>query len=387
MIRSVDERFSGNLVMEMVRIPSVVGEEGALAEFLYQELQALGLQMHCQSVEPGRHNIYGTYEFGGPKPVLMFNGHLDTVPPCDGWNTDPFAPTVKAGRLYGLGACDMKAGFAAVLAALKALISSDLPLKGTVAFSGVVDEEGYSKGANALLKTPLCHVDGIISAEPDFGDEKHPIPLGMTGKALVELLVRGRAGHAFHPEEGINAVEDAAELLSALSEFERPAHPTYGKPPLCALKIEGGYKTYSVVVPDRCSIILNILTAPGESLDTLVQELRQFVDTRHLASEVSVKLRAPSYEPYEIGLEERLVQDLRDAYRAVLKREPRFSHARSISDANVFAGRAGIPTINFGPKGGGIHQANEYVELASIPLVARVYALTAFRYLLSVGGE
>jgi len=125
----------------------------------------------------------------------MFNGHIDTVAVCEGWTRDPFAPFMKNNRIYGLGSWDMKSGIACSLGALKALIDTGSVTE-NLAFSGVIDEEGYSKGARALLNTEFKNVDAIIIGEPYYGDlVEHRIPIGITGKILYEITVQGRSFH------------------------------------------------------------------------------------------------------------------------------------------------------------------------------------------------
>lgn len=377
----VDGEYAIRLLKEMVSIPSVTGGEKAVAEFLARELAKIGFETWFQEVEGDRKNIYGIYKFNREGPVLTFNGHLDTIPPCEGWKTDPFKPLAKGGKLYGLGSCDMKGGIAAILTALKGLIESECPQKGTLAFSGVVDEEAYSKGAKALLETELAKSDAIIVGEPHFGDEESPIPSGMTGKVLYKITVKGRAAHGFHPERGINAIEEAAKILTSLDHVKRINHPRFGKGSLCTLKIEGGYKTYSVVVPDRCTLIINRLTVPGESSESAANDLEELIENLGLKAGVESKMLPPFYEPFEMSLEEPIVRMFKEAYKQVLGNDPIFTFQTTVADTNVFVGSGGIPTVNFGPKGGDIHQANEYVEIDSLIAVAKVYILAAVEFL------
>lgn len=93
--------------------------------------------------------------------------------------------------MYGLGSCDMKAGLACALTTLKAFADSGFDFEGELLFSGVVDEEAYSKGARAMLKTGYAKCDAILLCEPYPGDESKPIPLGITGKILYDVEVRG----------------------------------------------------------------------------------------------------------------------------------------------------------------------------------------------------
>ena len=111
-VSKIDDAYTIKRLEEMIGIKSVVGEEKALAEYLRSELDALGFRPEMVEVEPSRPNVYGQLTGERPGPRLMFNGHTDTVPVCEGWSSDPFKPVTKNGRMYGLGSCDMKGGFA-----------------------------------------------------------------------------------------------------------------------------------------------------------------------------------------------------------------------------------------------------------------------------------
>ncbi|MCW3978852.1 MAG: M20/M25/M40 family metallo-hydrolase, partial [Candidatus Bathyarchaeota archaeon] len=119
LLSKLDDSYALRLLEEIVSIDSVVGREGELAEFLRGELDALGLEAELHEVEPGRPNVYARLEGEGPGRRLNFDGHTDTVPVVEGWETDPFTPVKREGRLYGLGSCDMKAGLACVLNMLR----------------------------------------------------------------------------------------------------------------------------------------------------------------------------------------------------------------------------------------------------------------------------
>jgi acetylornithine deacetylase/succinyl-diaminopimelate desuccinylase-like protein len=148
----IDEAYCRRLLEEMVSIPSVVNEEKELAEYVASELEALGLRPKLQMVEEDRPNVVALWSSGRPGPMLMLNGHLDTVPVCEGWSTDPFKPIVKEDRSDGLGALDMKGGLACLLTALKAIVEAEPLIRGSIAYTAVVGEEAYSKGAKAYLR-------------------------------------------------------------------------------------------------------------------------------------------------------------------------------------------------------------------------------------------
>jgi acetylornithine deacetylase/succinyl-diaminopimelate desuccinylase-like protein len=380
-LTKIDDSYTIRRLEEMIGINSVVGQEGELAEYLRGELEALGLKAETQEVEPGRPNIYGRLR--GPKPGkrLNFNGHLDTVPVVDGWETDPFKPVREGGRLHGLGSCDMKAGIASVLTMLKAISDSGHSLRGELSFSGVIDEEAYGEGAKAMLKTDFSKVDAIVLAEPYPGDESKPIPLGITGKVLYDVYVRGKAAHGFRPQLGINAVEEAAKIVANLDKLSFLEHPDFGKGNYCTLKIEGGYKVYSVVIPAAARFEVNRLLVPGETVQTAIADMERLVRSLNLRSEVEVKTKPPRYEAYVMRRDELILKAFDPVYREVMGKAPLYEYAYGITDANIFAGEGGIPCLHLGPKRGGAHEKNEYVPLDWLPPMSRMYTMIADRFL------
>lgn len=378
---SLDNSYTIDRLKEMIRIRSVVGEESELAEYLRCELEALGLETELQEVESGRLNVYGRLVGASKGLRLMFNGHTDTVPLCKGWETDPFIPVIKEGKLYGLGACDMKAGLACALTALKAFTDSSFRFKGELLFSGVIDEEAYSKGAKAMLRTGYAKCDAVVLCEPYYGNEDKPIPLGITGKILYNVTVRGRAAHGFRPHLGINAIEEAARIITSLSDLKLRIHPKFGKGNLCTLKIDGGYKVYSVVVPDSCRFEVNRLLVPGESADSAVKDMEELIETLGLEAKVEVAIKPPRYEPFILRDKEPILKVFHQVYSKIIGVEPHYEYASSITDANIFAGEAGIPCLHFGPKRGGAHQPNENVSLDCLPKVSEIYSQIAAQFL------
>jgi acetylornithine deacetylase/succinyl-diaminopimelate desuccinylase-like protein len=388
LLSKLDHGYTQRLLADMIGIDSVVGGEGTLAEYLLRALGALGIDCELHEVEPGRPNVYARIKGRRPGRRLNFNGHTDTVPICEGWLTPPHTPVVRDGRIYGLGSCDMKAGIACILTMLKAFVDSRFPFPGELSFSGVIDEEAYSKGARAMLETDLAGCDAIVLAEPYPGDETKAIPLGITGKVLYEIHIEGRAAHGFRPHLGINAIEEAARILASLDTLPMHNHPSFGRGNTCTLKIEGGYQIYSVVVPDRCRLEINRLLVPGESADTALEDMKELVGSLDLKAKARVDLKPPRYEPFLVSRNTPIMRTFEQVYRQVLGRDPVYAHCEGITDANVF-GERGIPCLHLGPVRGNVHQPNEYVDLDGLPPLSTMYALIAARFLNSTehGGE
>ena len=384
---AIDQQYLFSLLKEMIKINSILGKESNLAYFLADEVKKLGMKVTIEEVAKNRANLYAEYKFEKPGKTLTYNGHSDTVQVCEGWATNPFEPIEKGGKLLGLGSVDMKGGLACQLAAVKALIESKTDLQGTIHYTAVVDEEGYGTGAKKMLVNPNFGkgaTDGIVISEPCYGHTaENGLPLGMTGKVLYKIAVVGKSAHAFTPEKGINAVTDASRILTAVDvigddpavqKFPLPSEKDFDQGSFCVLKIDGGYKTYSVVVPERCDFELNRLTVPGETRESVTKDFNKFIKGMQLKSKVSVEIIPPFYLPYKIPKEHPLYESLEQSFVEIFNKEPFTIYSKMITDANTFMGEGDIPTVIFGPNGGNLHAADEYVEIDSLVPAAKVFA-------------
>lgn len=381
-VKRLDDSYTLRLSEEMIAIPSVTGDEEALALYIRDKLESYGMETELNHVADGRPNVHGVMKGSKPGKRLDYNAHTDTVPAGDDWLTDPFKATIKEDKLYGRGACDMKTGIACSLNMLKAVADSGVDFKGELSFSGVVDQEATDIGAWAMMKQEKWRsLDGIVLTYSYCGDETKPIPLGLTGKLLYNVNVKGKAAHGFRPHLGINAVEDAAKIIANLDKLEQKEHPDFGKGTVCTLKTEGGYKKYSVVVPESARFEVNRLIVPGESLQYALDDMGRLVKSLDLKSEVDIDVKPPKYEPYICTRDEPLMRILHEKYQQVMEKEPLYEHAYGITNANIFQGEQGIPCIHIGPERGGAHQPNEHVKLEWLPPVSEMYARIAMSYL------
>ncbi len=381
LLKKLDDRYVVKKLEEMIAIPSVVKEEKELAHYLQAELDTLGYKTELQDVEPGRPNVYAKLKGKAKGKRLNFCGHMDTVPVVVGWETNPFKPVKKGGKLYGLGSNDMKGGIACTLNMLRAFAESGQSFSGELSFAGVIDEEAFGEGAKAMLKTEYGKVDAVVLGEPTTAELGHGTPLGITGKVLYDIYVHGKAAHGFDPGAGINAVEEAGIILANLPGLEFKKNPNFGQGNYSTLKIEGGYTVYSVVVPATCRIEVNRLLVPGETAEYAVKDMERLVKGLKLKSTVEVKTKPPLYASYEMKKSEPIVKVFDEAYRETFGVAPEYGYHKSITDANTIAGEGGIPCIHLGPKPGGTHQKNEYVELDWLPKVSKAYALMAAKFL------
>jgi acetylornithine deacetylase/succinyl-diaminopimelate desuccinylase-like protein len=245
----------------------------------------------------------------------------------------------------------------------------------------VVDEEGYSKGAKALLQTDYASVDAIVIAEPYPGNEKEPIPLGMTGKILYDIHVHGKAAHGFSPHLGINATEELGRILANLDNLPLQKHPGFGTGNHSTIKIEGGYETYSVVVPVFARAEVNRLLVPGETSRTAISDMEELIESLDLNASVEVQTKPPTYQPFILSRKEPIIKVFEPIYHEIMGSSPKYGHVNGVEDANVFVGEGNIPCLSLGPPGEMAHQKNEYVELNWLPKLSKMYTKIAVNFL------
>lgn len=359
------------LLGELVRRPSPSGQEAEVARFVAGWLQSQGISVTLADVQDGRPNVVGRVTRGGTEQSLLLLGHTDTALPTEGWITDPYVPRRENGRVVGLGAGDMKGGLVSGMLAIRELARRDT-WEGTVTLACVVDEEAYSLGMKALLSTLPRH-DCAILAEPHHDE----VMLGYPGKVLLKVCVQGKAAHGSTPDLGINAISEAARLLSAIEQLPLGSHPLLGKGSQCVLKIQGGPEAYVITVPEHCTFIINRHILPSETGEQVVARVKALAHTLGLRAQVDASIDPPYYPPYIIDPRHPFVSTFASAYRASCGQPPRFGYGRGVCDANYLGGDAGVPTIVYGPRGGNLHAPNEWVDLGSIAEAAAVYVATA----------
>lgn len=268
---------------ELVAIPSVnpMGfprqgpeyGESRLGDYLEGLFGRLGMTCWREEIHPGRDNVTARLD-GDPSSdgrLILFEAHQDTVP-VDGMTIEPWEPLVRDGRLHGRGACDIKGGMAAMLAAL-ARLAEDRPAgMPTIVMACTVNEEHGFTGATALAGRLVADGDEIFAGRPDVAIVAEPTELDVVvahkGAIRWRCHTGGKAGHSSRPEAAINAVYRMARVLSAFERYQQQTLPDLGSHPLCGPAtlsvgtIQGG--TSVNTVPDRCTIEIDRRLRPGE---------------------------------------------------------------------------------------------------------------------------
>ena len=273
-----DSEDAVRLLADLVRLPTLnpPGAELPGAELIARELERRAFRPELMEIAPNRANVIARLRGSGEAPSLLFNGHIDVVPPGElPWKHPPFGAMIEGGRLYGRGASDMKGGLAAMLIAMDALSRSGKKLRGDVLFTAVADEEIGVSGSLRLAEEGLTRgVGAVVIGEPTGFN----VYIAQKGTYWVELETVGATAHGSMPHLGRNAIVDMQALLSevlAIPLGEGP-DPSLGRATLNIGTIHGGVGTN--VVPDSCRAALDIRLPPGISQESMQARLEGAVE-------------------------------------------------------------------------------------------------------------
>ena len=390
---------------DLIRIPTV-NPPGACyddcARFLGRTLERFGHEVEYHEAEGRaehtrahpRVNVIGTRRGRSARPLLHLNGHIDVVPAGAGWTKDPFGGEVSDGRIWGRGACDMKAGIAAAVFAVEAIRRAGIPLHGTVEISGTVDEESGGFAGVAWLaerkRLSAARTDFAIIPEPLHVDR---ICIGHRGVYWFEVETTGRIAHGSMPFHGVNAIEHMGLVLDRIERelvprlkartTAMPVIPAEARhATLSANGISGGQPVDGIQTPcvaDRCRAIFDRRFLIEEGFDAARAEIvamldalaRDTPDFTYGITDLLVvhPTRTPDGSP--------VVSALDGALHRVLGRSGGLVASPGTYDQKHFARLAGVPhCVAYGP---GIldlaHQPDEYCSVADLVTATKVLAL------------
>ena len=321
----------------------------------------------------------------GDGPVIALNAHGDVVPPGEGWTRDPYGAEIVEGWMYGRGVAVSKSDFATYLFALRALEALDQPLAGTVELHFTYDEEaGGEIGPRFLVEQGISRPDFAISAGFSYG-----VVTAHNGCLHLEIEVIGKSAHAALPSTGIDALEAANAVLTALYGLRKTyaarvsATPGIGAPQLTVGLIKGGINTN--VVPDKVVLRLDRRMIPEENPAAVEAELRAAIAEAVTAvpgakAEIRRILLAMPLTP--IDGTERLAETLCRHATAIMGEKIEAKGVPLYTDARHYAA-AGIPVVLYGAgphtiEEANAHRADERLPLADLDKATEVIALTLY---------
>jgi succinyl-diaminopimelate desuccinylase len=385
-ISKIDQQETIAFLQELVRDPESVNPPGDVRKSIrvaQEKLAAEGFQTEIIGDLDIMPNLLATLK-RGDGPVLLFNAHVDVVPPgaLEAWSHPPFAAEIADGRVYGRGAGDDKASVTAQVMGAIALARSNVPFNGTLIVNVVADEEtGGRHGAQFVAENMSTRPDFAIVGEQTM----NRVAVGEKGFASTRVTVHGSAAHGALPWEGVNAIEGIAEVIVALRKelwpvLEERTHKYFHHSSASINMIEGGIKQN--VVPDRCSIYIDRRIIPGEDPEQDVAEIRAIAE-RAIQNVVgaSVEVEGVGLGRASMSEEDSPVVRGMLAANAHLGLDTTLTGFSMGTDGRHFAA-IGIPTIIYGPGDPALaHIPDEWVGIDEVMEATRAYALAALELL------
>ena len=331
---------------------------------------------HGTGFDPARHK------------TLMLEGHTDVVTEGDPdrWTYPPFAAEIVGGRLYGRGACDMKAGVAAAVVAAEAVKKAVPDLKGRIRLGIVADEEGMMLGIKHFIRQGWADgVAGAIICEP----EELELCLFQKGAMRVSVLSTGKMAHGAMPYAGVNPVPPLLDFLGAVRGLERSEQDRLGEHEYLGLpwftptilRAPATGEAQLNVMPETAYAALDVRTVPGQEHRELWRRLE--TSAKETQGQATLELTLLEDRPWtETPKDDPLVKALEKAYPQILGLPARYGGVPGATDGTFLSAWAGVPIVTVGPGVREVpHQRDEYVGVADIVRAARLYAAAAVYFL------
>jgi acetylornithine deacetylase len=414
-VQALEEAVAGlrgqavEMLCELVRQPSLLGDEAAAQLRMHREFQRLGLQVdefeidedkirdhpgYSPSIVPyaGRRNVVGVHRPKGPLrgKSLILNGHIDVVPVGAErlWTRPPFEAVVQGDKVYGRGAGDMKAGVVAYTIAFEALQRLGLEPAAPVYLQSVIEEECTGNGALACLAQGY-RGDAALIPEPIPG-----IMTAQMGVMWVGLEVLGTPVHAAVAQTGVAAIEFAWYLCAKLKELEaqwnEPAnrHPHYAHHDhpinFNIGKLNGGEWASSVATQCRADVRIGFYPGmkPAQARALVEAVLRAAYEAHPKKASVRYEVIYAGFqaEGMLVDMNQPMVDTLKACHHDVVGGSMPLIASTATTDARFFQLYGGIPATCYGPEAGNTHGIDEWVSIDSMMEVSTVLALFMARW-------
>ena len=361
-----------DLAIDLISRASVTPEDAGCQAVMKQRLAALGFRN-----EPMRFSDVDNFwaRRGDTGPVLCFAGHTDVVPagPRGKWQSDPFAPTIRDGMLYGRGAADMKGSLAAMVTATERFVARHPDHRGSIAYLITSDEEGPSINGTVKVVEALEardeKIDWCLVGEPSsnhlLGDV---VKNGRRGSLGAVLSVRGRQGHVAYPHLARNPVHEVAPALAELAATVWDnGNEFFPQTTFQISNIHAGTGATNVI-PGECEVLFNFRYSTETTHEILRERVQAVLDRHGLDYTIEWTL---SGLPFLTPRGE-LVDAARQAIKLVAGIETELSTAGGTSDGRFIA-PTGAQVLELGPLNATIHQVDECVAVDDLDRLSAMY--------------
>ncbi|OWY30826.1 succinyl-diaminopimelate desuccinylase [Herbaspirillum robiniae] len=363
------------LTQELISLSSVTPEDKGCQARLAELLAPLGFV--CETIQSGEvTNLWARK--GSAQPLLVFAGHTDVVPtgPVEKWQSHPFQPTIKDGRLYGRGASDMKTSIAAMVVACEEFLAAHPDHKGSIGFLITSDEEGPATDGTVVvcnaLKARGEQLDYCIVGEPTsaktLGDM---IKNGRRGTMSGKLTVKGIQGHIAYPQLARNPIHQAAPALAELVAEQWDAGNEYYLPTSWQVSNIHGGTGASNVIPGDVVIDFNFRFSTASTVDGLQQRVHAILDKHGLEYDLKWTVGGLPFLTPRGDLSGALARAIKDETGL----ETELSTTGGTSDGRFIA-QICPQVIEFGPPNDSIHKIDEHIEVRYIDPLKNIYRKT-----------
>jgi len=360
------------LCTALIRKRSVTPEDDGCLALLAERLSAVGAS--CEAMPFGEVSNLWAVTPGETGPLLIFAGHTDVVPPgpIERWQTDPFVPSLRDGRLYGRGAADMKSSIAAFVVALEQALAQG-PLRGRVALLLTSDEEGPSVNGTVKVVQALrdrgVRADYCIVGEPTSVDRLgDTIKNGRRGSLSGRLVVHGQQGHIAYPHLADNPVHRLAPALAELVAMHWDDGNAFFPPTTWQVSNIHAGTGANNVIPGDVTVDFNFRYSSECTEPDLRDRLEAVLVAHGLRFDIDWRL---SGEPFltEPGA---LSQALQESIREHTSVGAALSTTGGTSDGRFIA-KWCPQVVEFGPCNESIHKIDEHIEVADLPRLTDIY--------------
>ena len=360
------------LTIELLRRASVSPEDCGCLDVITGRLAAIGFQNERLPFGPV-DNLWARH--GNATPLLCFAGHTDVVPPgpVDDWSSDPFAPQVRDGRLYGRGAADMKSGLAAMVVAAERFVARHPDHRGTLAFLLTSDEEGASiDGTRRVVETLEGRgerIDWCVIGEPSsheaLGDT---IKVGRRGSLSGRLTIHGTQGHVAYPQLADNPVHRFAPALAELAATRWDEGNEYFQPTGFQVSNIAAGTGAPNVIPGELRLRFNLRFSTVQTVETLQRTVLAILDRHGLDYTLEWFVSGQPFLTRPGVLTDMVLR----AVHEVTGRTAATSTTGGTSDGRFIA-PTGAQVVELGVVNATIHKVDEHVDVSDIDVLARIY--------------
>ncbi|MFA9494854.1 MAG: ArgE/DapE family deacylase [Candidatus Bathyarchaeota archaeon] len=382
------------------RSPNPPGDTREATRYITDYLDEKRITYDVVGPDPEKPNIVSSFKSQVEGKRLILNGHIDVFPvgTGEGWSQDPWGGELVDGKVYGRGACDMKAGTTASIYTYIVLHELRDQLKGSVTLTAVSDEEtGGRLGAGWLIENvPETLGDCCINGEPS---SPYTIRFGEKGILWLKIMVKSPGGHGAYPHLSVNPIKVASKVITeletlndipvpypdnlrkAIDQGREAAEKALGEGGAEVMSrlsvnigtIEGGLKVN--VIPRECSFEVDLRLPPGLSKEDVMPSVEKIVSKYPRASVEVMRYDGPLWSPPD----SEMASIMRGNSR-LLGIDPVPIVSLGGSDLKFWRSK-GIPSYYYGPMNHGMGTIDEYVEVEEFIHIVKVHLLSAYEYL------